>query len=45
MAESGVEEGLTLDKRTMEVLVANIIPTSKYFEVRFDHMQSHIDDI
>ena len=38
-------EGLTLDKRTMEVLVANIIPTSKYFEVRFDHMQSQIDDI
>jgi nitrate/nitrite-specific signal transduction histidine kinase len=39
------EEGLTLDKRTMDVLVANIIPTSKYFEVRFDHMQGQIDDI
>lgn len=39
------EEGLTLDKRTMDVLVANVIPTSKYFEVRFDHMQSQIDDI
>ena len=45
MTESGEEEGLTLDKRTMDVLVANIIPTSRYFEVRFDHMQSQIDDI
>ena len=39
------EEGLTLDKRTLDVLVANIIPTSRYFEVRFDHMQSQIDGI
>ena len=45
MTDNGVEEGLTLDKRTTEVLVANIIPTSKYFEVRFDHMQGQIDDI
>ena len=45
MTESNNEEGLTLDKRTMDVLVANIIPTSKYFEVRFDHMQSQINDI
>ena len=39
------EESLTLDKRTMEVLVANIIPTSKYFEVRFDHMQRQVGNI
>ena len=46
MPEEKIEpEGLTLDKRTMDVLVANIIPTSKYFEIRFDHMQSQIDDI
>jgi len=45
MTDNGGEEGLTLDKRTMEVLVANIIPTSKYFEVRFDHMQGQIGDI
>ena len=44
MPEEKIEEGLTLDKRTMDVLVANIIPTSKYFEVRFDHMQSQMDD-
>jgi hypothetical protein len=45
MSEEKSEEGLTLDKRTMDVLVANIIPTSKYFEVRFDHMQDQIDGI
>ena len=45
MTDNSGEEVLTLDKRTMEVLVANIIPTSKYFEVRFDHMQGQIDDI
>jgi nitrate/nitrite-specific signal transduction histidine kinase len=45
MSEEKSEEGLTLDKRTMDVLVANIIPTSKYFEVRFDHMQDQIDGL
>ncbi len=45
MPEEKSEEGLTLDKRTMDVLVANIIPTSKYFEVRFDHMQDQIDGL
>ena len=45
MPEEIEPEGLTLDKRTMDVLVANIIPTSKYFEIRFDHMQRQIDDI
>ena len=45
MSEEKKEEGLTLDQRTMDVLVANIIPTSKYFEVRFDHMQEQIDDL
>ena len=43
--KSNSEEGLTLDKGTLDVLVANIIPTSRYFEVRFDHMQSQIDGI
>ena len=36
---------LLLDKKTVDVLVANIIPTSKYFELRFDHMQEQIDGI
>ena len=41
------EEGtsLTLDKKTVDVLVAHIIPTSKYFEARFDHMQGQIDGL
>ncbi|OEU80378.1 MAG: hypothetical protein BA873_04315 [Desulfobulbaceae bacterium C00003063] len=39
------DESLTLDKRTMDVLVAHVIPTSKYFEARFDHMQDQIDRI
>ena len=36
---------VSLDKKTIDVLVANIIPTSKYFEARFDHLQSQIDII
>lgn len=43
MPEGENEDSLTLDKKTMDVIVANIIPTSKYFEVRFDHMQDQID--
>ena len=45
MPEEKDEQSLTLDKRTMDVLVAHIIPTSKYFEARFDHMQDQIDRI
>ena len=45
MSEEKKEEGLTLDKRTLDVPVANIIPTSKYFEIRFDHIQEQIDDL
>ena len=37
------EEGLTLDKKTMDVLITNIIPTSKYFELRFDYLQQRMD--
>ena len=45
MTEEKNEESLTLDKKTMDVLVAHIIPTSKYFEARFDHMQDQIDGL
>ena len=45
MPDDKIEESLTLDKRTMDVIVAHIIPTSKYFETRFDHMQYQIDGI
>ncbi|MCD6273989.1 MAG: hypothetical protein J7K30_14380 [Deltaproteobacteria bacterium] len=43
MSEEEIEKGLTLDKKTIDVLVAQVIPTSKYFEVRFDHMQDQIN--
>jgi hypothetical protein len=43
--EGGTIQGLTLDQKTMEVLVANIIPTSKYFESRFDHLQYQVDEL
>ena len=42
--KDGIElESLTLDKKTIEVMVAHVIPTSKYFEARFDHMQDQMD--
>ena len=44
MTSNEEEPSLTLDKKTVDVLVAQIIPTSKYFEARFDHMQGQIDD-
>ncbi len=45
MVEEKKEDSLILDKKTMDVLVANIIPASKYFEVRFDHMQDQLDGL
>ena len=40
--EANSSHGLLLDQKTIDVLVANIIPTSKYFETRFDHLQYHL---
>jgi hypothetical protein len=45
IAEEEDIQSLILDKKAMDVLVANIILTSKYFEIRFDHMQNQIDTI
>ena len=45
MSEEEIEKSLTLDKKTIDVLVAQVIPTSKYFEVRFDHMEDHINGL
>jgi len=45
MGDSDEETSLTLDKKTVDVLVAQLIPTSKYFEARFDHMQAQIDGL
>ncbi len=30
---------LPVNQETLDILVANIIPTSRYFEVRFDHLE------
>ena len=43
--EGDTVQGLSLDQKTMDVLVANIIPTSKYFEVRFDHLQYQVGEL
>ncbi len=36
---------LPVNQETLDILVANIIPTSKYFEVRFDHMEGRVERI
>ena len=38
------DKEITLNKETVDVLVTNIIPTTKYFETRFDFMQHQIDE-
>ncbi len=43
--EANASHGLLLDQKTIDVLVANIIPTSKYFETRFDHLQYQVNEI
>ena len=43
--EANSSHGLLLDQKTIDVLVANIIPTSKYFETRFDHLQYQVNEI
>ncbi len=39
------EKSLTLNKDIIDVLVANVIPTTKYFESRFDNMENQVNDI
>ena len=39
------EKSLKLNQETMDVLVANVIPTTKYFESQFNHMQYQINEI
>ena len=36
-------QGVTLDQKNIDILVANIIPTTKYFESRFDNLQLQLD--
>ena len=39
------ENKIPINKETMDILVTNVIPTTKYFETRFDHLQYQIDEI
>lgn len=32
-----------INQETLDILVANIIPTSKYFEARFDHLEDRFE--
>jgi len=38
------EKTLKLNQESMDLLVTNIIPTSKYFEVRFDSLEQKFDN-
>ncbi len=46
MAENEKEEkDISINKKELDLLVANIIPTSRYFEIRFDHLQKQVDEL
>jgi len=40
--EQHEEKTLTLNQETLDVIVTNIIPTSKYFEARFDQLSEKV---
>jgi len=42
-SEKKTAKQLPINQETLDVIVANVIPTSKYFEVRFDHMENRVD--
>ncbi len=39
------KKDISINQHELDLLVANIIPTSRYFEVRFDHLQDQINDL
>jgi hypothetical protein len=39
------DKEVTVNKETIDILVANVIPTTKYFETRFDFLQHQIEEI
>ncbi len=45
MSESIEEKMVSVNQKELSLLVTNIIPTSKYFELRFDNMQDQITDL
>ena len=44
-SNSEPEKSLKINQETMDVLVANVIPTTKYFESQFNHMQYQINEV
>ncbi len=38
-----IPKQLPINQETLDIIVANVIPTSKYFEVRFDHLEQRVD--
>ncbi|MEA1916779.1 MAG: hypothetical protein U9N42_04525 [Campylobacterota bacterium] len=38
------EKTLKINQESMDVLIANVIPTTKYFESRFDHLQYQVNE-
>ncbi len=46
MAENKKEQkDISINQKELDLLVANIIPTSRYFEIRFDHLQKQVDEL
>ena len=45
MSESIEEKMVSVNQKELSLLVTNIIPTSKYFELRFDNMQGQITNL
>lgn len=45
MSETIEEKMVSVNQKELSFLVTNIIPTSKYFELRFDNMQEQISDL
>ncbi len=36
---------LPINQETLDIIVANVIPTSKYFEIRFDHLENRVNSM
>ena len=36
---------ISINKNELDLLVANMIPTSRHFEIRFDYLQKQVDDL
>jgi chromosome segregation ATPase len=43
--EKDIEPIIEIDKKTIDVLITNVIPTTKYFETRFNGMDSRMGHV